>query len=76
MNCTRCHHGKLSRTRRVGFLEDNLLPFFGYFPWLCSACKQRILLKDRGERRRVSRTEDPDPTSLAQPKKDGLHQVQ
>ena len=76
MKCTKCHYGKLSRTKRVGLLEDNLLPFFGYFPWLCSTCKQRVLLKNRGERRRVSRTEDTEPTPAAPPQKNGLHQVQ
>jgi hypothetical protein len=49
MQCTKCHHGTLSRTKRVGLLEDNLLPLFGYFPWICSTCKQRALLKHRGE---------------------------
>jgi hypothetical protein len=74
MRCTKCQHGKLSRTKRIGLLEDNLLPLFGYFPWICSTCKQRVLLKNRGERRGVTRVEDPTPS--ARPQKNGLHQVQ
>jgi hypothetical protein len=75
MKCTKCHYGKLSRTKRVGLLEDNLLPFFGYFPWLCSICKERVFLKNRGERRPVIPDEDSDSTPSAHPQKDGLHQV-
>jgi len=74
MQCTECHHGKLSRTKRVGFLEENLFPFFGYFPWICSECKSHLFLRARGERVRISRNEEFDANSSRQ--KDGLHQVQ
>jgi hypothetical protein len=74
MQCTKCHHGKLTRTRRVGFFESNLLPFFGYFPWICSECKSRILLKGRGERVRSHHNETF--TTNPSPRKDGLPQVQ
>jgi len=75
MQCIKCQFGKLSRTKRVGLLEGNFLPFFGYFPWICSTCKKRVLLRDRGERRRHVRDE-PDPTRSGHPQKNGLHRVQ
>jgi hypothetical protein len=74
MQCTKCHHGKLTRTLRVGFFEGNLLPFFGYFPWICSECKSRIRLKTRGEQVRTTRNEMF--TANPSPRKDGLHQVE
>jgi hypothetical protein len=76
MKCTKCHDGKLSRTHRVGLLEDDFLPFFGYFPWICSTCKQRVLLRDRGERRRLVRDGDLEPMRSVRPQKNDLHQVQ
>ncbi|MBB5344612.1 hypothetical protein [Tunturibacter empetritectus] len=75
MQCTKCHYGKLSRTKRVGLLEGSVLPFFGYFPWTCSTCKQRVLLKDRGERRRLVRDDDSGPTRSACPQENDLHQL-
>ncbi|NYF92079.1 hypothetical protein HDF08_004198 [Edaphobacter lichenicola] len=76
MQCTKCHFGKLSRTKRVGLFEGNFLPFFGYFPWICSVCKQRILLRDRGERRRLVRDDDSDLARSGHPQKNDLHQLQ
>ncbi len=74
MQCTKCGHGRLSRTKRVGLLEEDLFPFFGYFPWICSDCKSRILVRARGQRVRISRNEqfDANPSQ----RKNGLHQVQ
>jgi hypothetical protein len=76
MKCTKCHFGKLSRARRVGLLEDSFLPFFGYFPWICAACKQRVLLRERGERRRLVRDDDSEPTRSVDPQKNDLQQLQ
>jgi hypothetical protein len=74
MQCTKCHQGKLSRTKRVGLLEEDLFPFFGYFPWICSECKSRTLVKARGQRVRIPRNEQFEANPS--PRKDGLHQVQ
>jgi hypothetical protein len=48
--CTKCRYGNLSRTKRVGFLEEYICPYFGYFPWTCYCCKERMMVKSRGER--------------------------
>jgi hypothetical protein len=76
MQCTKCRFdGKLSRTKRVGLFEEHLYPFFGYFPWICSMCKRRILVKNRGERRH-SQPEDMPAPPHSQQNRNGLHQVQ
>jgi hypothetical protein len=52
MDCTRCESGgRLSRTKRKGFLEEKLYSLLGYYPWICSSCKQRVLVKKRGQRK-------------------------
>ena len=75
MQCTKCHFGKLTRTNRLGLLEERILPLFGYFPWICSECKRRAFFKSRGERIRT-REKEYRPTSPSRSQKDSLHQVQ
>jgi hypothetical protein len=48
--CTKCKFGELSRTKRVGLMEELIYPHLGYFPWICSECKERVIVKHRGER--------------------------
>lgn len=77
MQCTSCHNDtKLSRTKRSGLLEEHIYSFFGYFPWICSGCKERILLKNRGDRRRVPREDESGAVPSANPNRNGLHRVQ
>lgn len=48
MQCTKCKaEGKLSRLKRISFLEQHVFSLFGYYPWRCSACTQRIYLRAR-----------------------------
>jgi len=44
---------------RVGLFEKKVFPFFGYYPWECSACRKRVLLKTRGQKVRVRRPDRP-----------------
>jgi hypothetical protein len=77
MQCTKCHSdGKLSRTKRVGLFEEHIYPFFGYFPWICSLCKRRILIKDRGDRKRLPFVVQSTPPPSPGQNRNGLHQVQ
>lgn len=75
IDCTICKFdGKLSRTKRAGLLEERIYPYFGYFPWICSLCKRRILLKNRGDRRRISRDPEPGAAPEIQYNEKSLHQ--
>ncbi|MGH9595891.1 MAG: hypothetical protein ACRD3K_03745 [Edaphobacter sp.] len=48
MQCTKCKaDGKLSRLKRISFVEQRIFSLFGYYPWRCSACTQRIYLRAR-----------------------------
>jgi hypothetical protein len=63
MHCPKCfEEGVLRRVGRTGFLQQAVFPHFGYFPWLCSACKKRVLLKHRGWPEKASQ---PHNTSTA-----------
>jgi hypothetical protein len=48
--CPRCGNQYLIRLARCGFLENKLLPLFGYYPWICSACRTRKYFRTRGKR--------------------------
>jgi len=55
--CPRCGELRGSRVKRKGFMQKQVMPFFGYFPWQCGACRHQWNSKIRGEkkRRRVGR---------------------
>jgi hypothetical protein len=52
MRCTNCDCRELLRLRRDGFLENRILPIFGFYPWHCPQCKAKQLLRYRGKKRR------------------------
>ena len=37
--CPRCGSDRSRRVGREKFLEKNIYPFFGYFPWRCGRCR-------------------------------------
>lgn len=40
----------MARVARKGFFEEKVFPVLGYYPWECSVCRCRQLLRKRGER--------------------------
>jgi hypothetical protein len=48
--CPRCGNQYLTRLARMGFLENKILPLFGYYPWICGACRKRKYFRVRGKR--------------------------
>ena len=56
MACKTCGANEMAGRKRESFLEKNIYPHFGYYPWVCLTCKQQVLLKVRGERRKKKRT--------------------
>lgn len=56
--CPKCGELRGSRVKRRGFFQKQIMPFFGYFPWQCGACRHEWNSKLRGEKkRRRSRSE-------------------
>jgi hypothetical protein len=53
--CPKCYSHRIRRVAREGFLYVKLAPFFGRYPWRCSACGEVCLLKERGEVKRSRR---------------------
>ncbi len=47
--CPKCSSFNISRSERKSFLEKHFYTFFGRFPWKCLSCRERFLMKDRGE---------------------------
>jgi hypothetical protein len=63
MQCPKCsEEDVMRRMERVGWLEKKFLPIFGFYPWECSGCRKRSMMKDRGEVRK--RHTHPVPPSL------------
>lgn len=56
VSCQRCGSGKMRRVYRDGFLQMNVYPLLGYYPWRCSQCGQTVMLR----KRRRERTEQDD----------------
>jgi hypothetical protein len=54
--CAKCGSHKLRRVERKGFLQKKVYSFFGYYPWRCSTCRTRFLLRKRDYR--ASRKKD------------------
>jgi ribosomal protein L37AE/L43A len=53
--CPKCKRGVVSRVARKGFLEENMYSRLGFYPWECSECRNRLMLKSRGDRIRKRR---------------------
>lgn len=47
VSCQRCGSGKVRRVYRDGFLQTNVFPLLGYYPWRCSQCGQTVMLRKR-----------------------------
>lgn len=47
--CPYCKRGGIRRTGRHGVAEKFVYSLLGYFPWWCSKCKTRSMLRQRGE---------------------------
>lgn len=45
--CQRCGTGKVRRVFRDGFLQTNIYPLLGYYPWRCTQCGQVVMLRKR-----------------------------
>jgi hypothetical protein len=43
----------MRRLPRAGFLQQYILPFFGYYPWECPICRKPRLIRYRGSRERL-----------------------
>jgi hypothetical protein len=40
----------MMRLARMGFMENRVLPAFGYYPWVCGACHTRKYFRFRVKR--------------------------
>jgi hypothetical protein len=49
MRCPKCENGIITRCKRSGWLERQVLWRFGRYPWECSLCKRRMILDLREE---------------------------
>ena len=45
--CKVCGSNRMRRAHRKGFMQLNLYPILGYFPWRCGACGVRVMLRKR-----------------------------
>lgn len=45
--CQKCGSDKVHRVFRKGYLQEKIYPLFGYFPWRCMKCGERVMLRKR-----------------------------
>ena len=55
VHCPRCGRDYLKRMQREGFLQNRVFPIFGYYPWKCTKCLGKFVVK----RRNVSKRHHP-----------------
>lgn len=53
--CPKCTAIALTRVARHGFLQEQVYPRFGLYPWECAQCREVFLLKSRGVSYRKAR---------------------
>ncbi len=53
--CPDCGSRHLRRLPRHGFLQQKILPLFGYYPWECPICREIKFFRKRGKRVRLVR---------------------
>jgi DNA-directed RNA polymerase subunit RPC12/RpoP len=46
LKCIRCGND-MRRLARQGFLERNIYSYFGYYPWECPMCRERVFFKSK-----------------------------
>lgn len=49
--CPNCGGSHPRRLERKGFLQERVYPLFGYYPWVCGACKSTFLMRKRYRRK-------------------------
>jgi rubredoxin len=49
---------QMRRLTRRGFLQTDVFPRFGYYPWECPMCRRRRFYRVRGKRQRKSRLDE------------------
>jgi hypothetical protein len=48
----------MHRIKRSGFLQKNILAWFGYYPWECATCRIQRLLRNRGTKKSSNSRQD------------------
>ena len=57
IQCPECGSDLPRRLERKGFMQTKIYPIFGYYPWVCGACKTTFLSRKR-YRRKLKRKEE------------------
>lgn len=52
IHCRVCGSDEMRHILRKGYLELNIYPLFGFFPWRCMMCGTHVLLRKRHRRKR------------------------
>lgn len=63
LRCPKCRSLSMRRIRRSGFLQKNIFPILGFYPWECSHCRLERLFRNRGPRKSSS---SKDESGIAQ----------
>jgi len=61
MYCVTCG-SEMRRLSREGFMQREIYPLFGYYPWECPLCRELVMFKARRARKRKSKSRDLHPS--------------
>ena len=57
--CQKCGSQRVHRVHREGFLQLQVYPRFGYYPWSCKTCGALVMLRKRRRHRRGEKADRP-----------------
>jgi hypothetical protein len=66
VKCPRCGELRGSRVKRRGFIQKQIMPFLGYYPWSCGTCRFSWNSKIRGEKK-IKRIGMKGPKAFVEP---------
>ncbi len=52
VHCQKCGSDRVYRVEREGFMQEKIYPLFGYYPWRCMKCRDRVMLRKRNRARK------------------------
>jgi hypothetical protein len=64
MYCVTCGC-EMRRLTRESFMQREIYPLFGYYPWECPLCRELIMYKVRSVRKRKSKSSEPRSSDLS-----------
>ena len=57
VHCQKCGSDRVYRIFRNGYFQEKIYPLFGYYPWRCTKCGMRVMLRKRDRAKKQEHAE-------------------